>query len=115
MRRFWVLKGLKMAALVAIAVSVFAYFVMSLWNFVLPAVAGVHSITFVQALALLALARILFGGFWRRRGGGWHWRERMRDRWERMTPEERERFRNACGAGRHCRTSDPSRRSSDVA
>jgi hypothetical protein len=30
-----------------------------------------------------------------------HWRGRMRERWERMTPEEREKFRESM-RGRHC-------------
>jgi hypothetical protein len=97
MNRFRLFKGLKILALVAIAVGVAAYAVMVLWNFVLPAVTGLHSISFVQALALLVLSRILFGGFRRHGRGGWHWRRRLRDRWERMTPEERERFRDALG------------------
>jgi hypothetical protein len=55
-----------------------------------------------QAVGLLILSRILFGGL--RGRGGWHshWRGRMwRERWARMTPEEqarlRERFRERCG------------------
>jgi hypothetical protein len=48
-------------------------------------------VTFWQALGLLALARILFGGLGcHQRHGGF----RMRDKWERMTPEERDRFRD---------------------
>ncbi len=68
--------------------------VMLLWNWLAPELFGLRTITFWQALGLLALCRILFGGF----GGGGHrsnsrMRGRMRDRWEQMTPEERERFR----------------------
>jgi hypothetical protein len=80
MKRFWIIKGLKMLAFVSIGVTMFAYGVMSLWNFVLPSVTGLHSITFVQALALLVLSRILVGGLRGHRRGGWHWRKRMRDR-----------------------------------
>jgi len=68
--------------------------VMLLWNWLLPALFGWRQITFWQALGLLALCRILFGGFGL--GGGSHRsqsRRRMRERWEQMTPEERERFR----------------------
>ena len=65
--------------------------VMHLWNWLLPALFGWRQITFWQALGLLVLCRILFGGFggqarWRQSGGQWQ-------RWERMTPEEREKFR----------------------
>ncbi len=67
--------------------------VMLLWNWLAPALFGLRQITFWQALGLLALCRILFGG------SGWHGpvrsniRRRMAERWEQMTPEERERFR----------------------
>lgn len=78
--------------------------VLHLWNWLLPPLFGWHEITFWQAIGLLALCRILFGGH-----GGWHGsvrskiRRRMEERWERMTPEERERFREGmrgrCGFG----------------
>ena len=67
--------------------------VMHLWNWLLPPLVGWRQITFWQALGLLALCRILFGGH------GWHgsgrpnFRRRMKERCEHMTPEERERFR----------------------
>src|SRR5438876_6465843 len=68
--------------------------VMHLWNWLAPELFGLRQITFWQALGLLALCRILFGGFGL--GGGSSRsssRRRMRERWEGMTPEERERFR----------------------
>ena len=67
--------------------------VLHLWNWLLPPLFGWHQLTFWQALGMLALCRILFGGI------GWHgsarsnFRRRMVERWERMSPEERERFR----------------------
>ena len=57
--------------------------VLQLWNWLLPPIFGWRQITFWQALGMLALCRILFGGF------GGHGFSRSR----RMTPEERERFR----------------------
>lgn len=67
--------------------------VLHLWNWLLPGLFGWRLITFWQAIGLLALCRILFGGFG---GRGLHrsnFRRRMAERWERMTPEEREKFR----------------------
>ncbi len=70
--------------------------VMRLWNWLLPGLFGWKVITFWQALGLLVLCRILFGGFGR--GGGVQrsrMRQRMAERWERMTPEEREKWRQS--------------------
>ncbi|MEA2559571.1 MAG: hypothetical protein QOH06_1075 [Acidobacteriota bacterium] len=63
-----------------------------LWNWLLPPLFGWPQITFWQALGLLALCRILFGGFGLRGAGRSNFRRRMAERWEHMTPEERERF-----------------------
>lgn len=70
--------------------------VMRLWNWLLPGLFGWRQITFWQAIGLLALCRILFGGFGRHGGRRSNFRRKMRDRWENMTPEEREKFRQAC-------------------
>jgi len=59
-------------------------FVMTLWNAVLPAVAAFARLTFFQAVGLLVLSRILFGGLRGRRHRGWHWRGRMQARWQQM-------------------------------
>ena len=67
--------------------------VMQLWNWLLPPLFGWREITFWQALGLLALCRILFGGFGFHGSGRPSFRRRMEERCEHMTPEERERFR----------------------
>jgi hypothetical protein len=65
-----------------------------LWNWLMPAIFGLRAITYWQALGLLGLSWLLFGGPKILPGGpGGYWRHRMRERWEQMTPEERERFR----------------------
>lgn len=84
--------------LVAAAVLVFGGLVMWLWNNILPAVLGVGVLTFWQAVGLLVLCRILFGGFNGGRGrgpggrfrGGAPWREK----WMQMSQEDREKFRS---------------------
>ena len=71
-----------------------------LWNWLLPPLFGFPEVTFWQALGLLILSRILFGGFGSRGSSRSNFRrrmeermsEKMADKWERMTPEERERF-----------------------
>jgi len=96
MKRYWIFKGLKFLAFAMAAVLVFGFVVMTLWNWVVPAVTGFESVSFFQALALLLLTRLLFGGF-RGYWGGGQWRHRMRNRWAQMSPEERERFRGCRG------------------
>jgi hypothetical protein len=93
MRRNWIGHGVKIALLVVLAVAVVSFVVMSLWNWLMPALFGSQLISFWQALGLLVLSRILFGGFRGRPGYGMHWRRRMAERWEQMSPEEREKFR----------------------
>jgi hypothetical protein len=92
MKRRWIwiapLAVIGMIAFIALGGEI----VRSLWNWLLPPLFGWRQITFWQAVALLALCRILFGRIGGRgfRGPGYRWR---RERWEKMTPEEREKFR----------------------
>jgi hypothetical protein len=60
--------------------------VMHLWNWLLPTLFGVRTINLWQALGLLVLSRILFGGWG---GGNGH----NKSDWKKRTPEEREKFR----------------------
>jgi hypothetical protein len=73
--------------------------VMHLWNWLTPTLFGWHQITFWQAFGLLALCRILVGGHGvrgsHRSEGRRRIKERMDERWEKMTPEEREKFRQS--------------------
>ncbi len=68
-----------------------------LWNWLLPPLFGWHVLTFWQALGLLTLCRILFGGLGHHNGH--HDRHGWRGRCKRMTPEEREKFRHAMREG----------------
>lgn len=103
MKKFWIKKGLMFLILFIAAVFLFGGVVMGLWNAILPAVLGVKAITFMQALGILLLSKILFGGFGGRRwGGSPQWKQKMKQRWDNMTPDERENFKaewkNRCGS-----------------
>jgi hypothetical protein len=99
--RFW--KGLKILAMVAVAVVVFGEVTMRLWNWLMPSIFGLPTLTFARALGLLILSKLLFGGFHRHGGGGGRgWRRHMEERWAKMTPEERERFRAGMRGRRGC-------------
>jgi H+/Cl- antiporter ClcA len=76
-------------------VAAIGFVFMSLWNGLTPALFGWKMISYWQAIGLLILSRFLFGGFRGTLGRGGHWRHRMMERCEKMTPEEREKFRQA--------------------
>ena len=89
-RKFRLLMPLVIAGFLAL----FSFAVYALWNGVVTDVLGVKAITYWQAVGLLVLCKILFGGF-PHRGFGPSWREKMMwaKRWNSFTPEQRERFR----------------------
>jgi len=104
---------LKMIVIVIVAAVVLGLVVEHLWNWLMPAIFGLRTISYWQAVGLLVLSKILLGGFHKhgKRGGrGRHWRGRMQEKWAGMSPEEREKFRagmkERCGGfgwrgGRH--------------
>ena len=94
-----VARGVKVAMFGIAAVVVFGFVVRTLWNWLMPSLFGLHPVTFWQGLGLLMLSWILFGGL--RGGPGRYRRRRFRERWEEMTPEQREKLRiGMCGGGR---------------
>ena len=89
---------------------------MALWNWLMPSLFAFGTVTYLQALGILVLIRILT---W---GGGWFpWRRfhyahayayphhhpyfhrseilkaRLKEKWDKMTPEERNRWKSRCG------------------
>lgn len=99
MKRYWMFRAGKFLVWAVAAFAAFGLAVMGLWNWLMPALFGAPEIGFFQAVALLILSRILLGGFRGPWGGGMHWRHRMKERWEGMTPEEREKFRSGFRGG----------------
>ena len=98
MKRYWIYKAAKMTILAVGLVVVAGAVVMLLWNALVPEIFGGTRITWIQALGLLLLARILAGG---RGHGGFRGRRRWRERWEHkvadMSPEQREKWRAEIG------------------
>ncbi len=102
----WIVKG---AAFGLLFVTVFTFATMLLWNNLAVAIFGLPALTFFQALGLMVLGRLITGGFgprgWRGGGrgpGGWRRGQYMRERWQKMTPEQREQAmqrwgRRGCG------------------
>jgi|SRR5437763_838868 len=66
--------------------------VLVLWNWLMPSLFGLPQVSFLQALGILALSRIVFGGsgLSSLKGPG---SDRRADGWQALTPEERELLR----------------------
>ena len=89
--------------------AVFGFAAMLLWNALLPHIFGLQEINYPQAVGLLVLARLLFGGLGGGFGNGMHGlamggRGRndgrmfhrdgniLREKWQNMSNKEREEF-----------------------
>jgi hypothetical protein len=93
MRKRWIwIAPLAILAIPAF-IAIGGELVMHLWNWLLPPLFGWRQLTFWQAIGLLALCRILFGGWGSHGSGRSNFRSGMKERCQHMTPEERERFR----------------------
>jgi hypothetical protein len=101
MKNYRFFKMLKIVVCVIFAAAAFGYVVMHLWNWLMPPIFGLRALTFTQALGLLVLSKILFGGI-HRHSGGRGWKRHMEQRFANMTPEDRERFRSGMRGMRGC-------------
>ncbi len=95
MKKVWIKKRLIFVTFFIAATVLVSFIVMGLWNTILPAVLGVKVITFAQALGILLLSKILFGGF---RGGCYgngrqQWKMKIQEKMGQMTAEEKEKFK----------------------
>jgi len=89
-RRFFLIPLFVFAVLVPLG-----FIITALWNNILVPVLHVGLINFWQALGIFLLSKILFGGFpgnWKR-GMRNDFRERMREKWSSMSPEQKEQFK----------------------
>lgn len=76
---------------------------MWLWNWLVPDLFHGPVVTYWQAIGVLLLSKVMFGGLGRGYRGrhrdhypGGMWRKDFRGKLEKMTPEEREKFRRSC-------------------
>ncbi len=93
---------------------------MGLWNWIMPALFGLGAITYFKAAGILLLAKILFGwpgsgkfsshghNHFRRLAfagninhqhsvGHNPWKTKMQERWQSLSPEQKEKFSAPCG------------------
>ncbi|MFN8165028.1 MAG: hypothetical protein U0X76_02355 [Bacteroidia bacterium] len=109
MRKTWFVK---IAFFGILAVAAAGALVMWLWNWLIIDLFHGPAITYIQALGLMLLSRILFRGFWGPRHhchGEGRWM--MKRKWEGMTPEEKEKMRELwkkrCGGYKYCDDTPP--------
>ena len=109
-KKYWIVKGLKIATFATLAISLFTWTAMHLWNWLMPEIFGWSSIDIWQTLGLLALSRLFFGSWGRGGRGGWKkgrhqshsWKSRMKDKWQNMDEDERKAFKEKMKS--RCRT-----------
>ena len=93
-KSYWIKRAIFIPIAIAAGVFIFGSVVMLLWNNLLPALFGISTITFWQAIGLLILSKILFGGF---RGGHGHHSfhgHGPHGRWMHLNPEEKEKMKS---------------------
>ena len=92
-----IVKLVEVLVFAIVFVAGFGSAVWQLWNLLMPKIFSLPVIGFWQALGLLSLSWLLFGGFRGPFGFGGHrgYGRRMRGRWANMTPEQRAQFRDA--------------------
>lgn len=69
------------------------FILMLLWNFLIPVIFGLKAISYLQAIGLFLLSRLLFGnlGFGNKKPPFIN--SKFREKMMKMTPEERQQFK----------------------
>ncbi len=93
-------KGGKIAMMILLGIAaffLFGFIVMYLWNAALAPVLHIGTVNFWQAMGILVLSKILFGGFKGKKGGcpggPPAWRHEMKEKWQHMSEEERDQVK----------------------
>ena len=105
-----IIKGLKIFILGAVAIFIFGFITMELWNWLMPEIFGLTTICWGQAMGLLVLSKIFFGFG---RGGKrccakekvkdkvkrhLGWKEKVKERYDNMSDEEKEKMKDKCSS-----------------
>lgn len=94
-RGWWIAKFVVFGVLMVVLLGSVTQF---LWNFIMPDIFGLPVINFWQGLAMFTLAKLIFG-FGGGGGNKWgryrgqQWRAHWAEKYSKLSPEERERFK----------------------
>jgi hypothetical protein len=91
----WKKKRLLFIPLMIIGAGLMVFLVMTLWNWLMPAIFGLITLTFWQAAGLLLLSKLLLSGFnFNKRGPRPPFAKNgLREKFMNMTDEERKDFK----------------------
>jgi len=88
---------IKVVFFVLLAIVVFSFVTMWLWNWLVPELFNGPVINIWQTVGLLLLSKILFSGFGGKSHGhnpnGYGWKKRFVEKVSSLSPEEREAFK----------------------
>lgn len=101
MKNWLIKKGLKAMVFCLLFFVLIGGVTMALWNYLVPQLFNGPQITFMQAVGILLLSKILFGSFrpgWSKcscnGGDKSHWKKRWEDKIANLSPEEKEKLRS---------------------
>ncbi len=90
----WLIKRIIAAiVLIPLAVVLFGITIMYLWNWLMPELFGLKAINIWQAFGLFVLSKLLFGSMKISGEGKRRFKEKVQEKIDCMTPEERENFK----------------------
>ena len=91
----WIGKAIGIGVLVVVLGALFVWFTQWLWNWLVPSLFNGPVLTYWQTLGLLVLSKILFSGLGSKGGHYKNGRSKTywKERWNQMSPEERDRFK----------------------
>ena len=93
-RENWKKKKPLLFVLIPVGIGLLVWVVMLLWNAILPDVVGVSEITYWQALGILVLSKILFGGFKGDSSKRFKNKKKSKDQFMNMTDEQKATFKS---------------------
>lgn len=89
--------GLMIASVIVVVAVVFAWVFLYLWNWLIPELFNGPVLTIWQALGLLILSKMIFGGFGHHKNK-WHkhsgWGNKWKDRCANLSDEDRNKWKS---------------------
>lgn len=105
-RKNWIKYGIGFLFAGAAMITLMGFATMWLWNWLIPELFNGSTVTFWQAIGLIALGKLLTGfmgmgrhGWSKHKHGGWnhekakYWKQRMDEKMSSLSEEEREKFK----------------------